>query len=132
MKRLRWILIGVLGSIMLLNAGGDREAGYSDGCASARGHYTRSSYKYRHSKAYHAAWRQGKRSCRRIRKPRRHRSRQLRHCDTETAWDAFSRGYDDGFRAAKRGTMLHGRGCAAYHRGWESGYRACACSPEVL
>ena len=129
----RWIVIGILGSGMLLYAGGDRAAGYSDGCRSAKGHYTRSNYKYRHSKAYHRGWLQGKRGCKRFRKTRRHTAAKSRHyCNTEVDWDAFSRGYDDGFRAARNGTGKHGQGCAAYHRGWESGYRACACSPEVL
>jgi len=121
-----WIF--AFGMLYAAGAGSDRLAGYKDGCSSAKGHYTRSQYKYRYVKAYHDGWRKGKRSC--IYKGRSHRYTGIKrsyHCNTEVSWDAFRRGYDDGVRAAKRGIQRHARGCAEYHRGWESGYRSCTC-----
>jgi len=123
----KWIVVWAVGFGMLY-AGSDRKAGYNDGCSSGKGHYTRSVYKYRHSKAYHSGWRKGKRACARKVKSRRHtRVRHVRSCNTEVPWEAFRRGYVDGFNAAKRGSQRHGKGCSEYHRGWESGYRSCGC-----
>lgn len=111
----------------------DYRAGYNDGCSSSKGHYTRSAYKYRHSRVYKMAWRKGKRICKKYKKP----NRKIRHktvarngtkrCATEAPWVAFQRGWDDGYRSAKGRYISDSRGCAAYRRGWVSGYRSCAC-----
>jgi len=116
----------------------DSSAGYHDGCQSARGHYTRSAWKYRHSTAYHRAWLQGKRACARKhtkkRTKRRHHVRRKHPvktavCDRtdENSWDAFRRGWRDGLRSAKGHFRVDRRGCAPYRRGWISGYRSCKC-----
>ena len=108
----------------------DAQAGYHDGCMSGRGQYTRSAYKYKHSKVYHRAWRKGKHSCarkkkrvhRRYRKVPRHRS-----CNQEVPWVAFRRGWNHGNRSARGDFYVDRRGCAAYRQGWISGYRDCHC-----
>jgi len=109
----------------------DKTAGYNDGCRSARGHYTRSAYKYSHSKGYHRAWRQGKRSCVkkkiRHRHVRRHKVIHNRPCNSEVSWVAFRRGWNHGNRSARGHFYVDRRGCAAYRRGWINGYRDCHC-----
>ncbi len=112
----------------------DSSAGYHDGCQSARGHYTRSAYKYSHSEAYHRAWLRGKRACARkkttkTRRVRRKHTTKAAVCDRtqENSWDAFRRGWRDGLRSAKGGLRVDRRGCAPYRRGWISGYRSCKC-----
>ena len=114
----------------------DAKAGYHDGCSSARGHYTRSRYKYAHASRYRHGWLRGKRACartkvrkhHRVRHPRAyHHRRKVGSCNTEVPWVAFRRGYDHGYRSAKGHFYVDRRGCAAYRRGWVSGYRACHC-----
>jgi len=135
----RIMIVGVLllsGSIASAKGSPDYRAGYNDGCSSSKGHYTRSAYKYRHSGAYHKGWRKGKRVCSKRRTFKRkvhHRpvkkQRTLR-CNTETPWIAFQRGWDDGYRAARRGERTEPRGCASYRHGWVNGYRNCHCSEQ--
>ena len=118
----------------------DTKAGYNDGCQSARGHYTRSAYKYRHSTRYHSGWRKGKRACARKRhavkkrhtpKKRHHVKRRTRthyaSCNSEVSWIAFRRGWTHGNRSAKGHFRVDKRGCAAYRQGWVNGYRDCHC-----
>jgi len=118
----------------------DSRAGYHDGCSSARGHYTRSRYKYAHSKSYHRAWLRGKRKCAHRPKARHHRlkrhharrhhthtRRHVAPCNTQVPWEAFRRGWDHGYRSARGHFFVDRRGCAAYRQGWVSGYRACHC-----
>ncbi len=109
----------------------DAKAGYHDGCSSARGHYTRSRYKYAYSSIYHREWLRGKRACVRtgVRKQHRvhHHTRTYGTCNSEAPWIAFRRGYDHGYRSAKGHFYADRKGCAAYRRGWVSGYRACHC-----
>ncbi len=106
----------------------DKAAGYDDGCRSARGHYTRSAYAYRHSQAYHRAWRRGKRHCTSAhpRKHRRRHSRSVRRhydCTTTVPWLDFQRGWRQGSHASRAHTYATRRGCGAYRRGWIDGYR---------
>jgi len=111
----------------------DAKAGYHDGCRSARGHYTRSAYKYRHSSRYHRGWLRGKRACARTHARKRHvaHHRRVRShaaaCNTETPWIAFRRGWRHGNRSARGHFYVDRRGCADYRRGWVSGYRNCHC-----
>lgn len=111
----------------------DTKAGYNDGCRSARGHYTRSAYKYRHSTRYHSSWRKGKRACTKkhtVKKHTVHRHRSTQKyvaCNTETPWVAFDRGWRHGNRSARGHFYVDHRGCGAYRQGWVSGYRDCHC-----
>ena len=109
----------------------DRQAGYHDGCRSARGHYTRSAYKYSHSKRYHRGWRQGRRACARKTKVRHphHASRKIRYrsCNSAVPWKAFQRGWYHGNRSARGHFHVDHGGCAAYRQGWVNGYRDCHC-----
>lgn len=136
-KKFFVIVIFLIGTITpgLQAASGtsDKTAGYNDGCRSARGHYTRSAYKYSHSKAYHNAWRKGKRSCvrkkKKIRRRHVHRRKATRYrpCNTEVSWVAFRRGWNHGNRSARGHFYVDRRGCAAYRQGWINGYRDCHC-----
>ncbi len=133
------LLIGLLlllGGSMEARVSSDYTAGYNDGCLSARGHYTRSAYKYRHSTHYHKAWLKGKRVCLTKRKYTKKKRKKITHrrkrayvgpCNTEVPWVAFRKGWDDGLRSAKGRFYVNRRGCAAYRRGWISGYRSCHC-----
>ncbi len=138
----RIVLIGallLLGGTADAKMSSDSKAGYNDGCRSARGHFTRSAYKYRHSTRYHRSWLRGKKACaRRHVKRTRHRVRHTttrRHhartrygaCNTEVPWIAFRRGWAHGNRSARGRFYVDHRGCAAYRRGWVSGYRNCHC-----
>jgi hypothetical protein len=111
----------------------DYQAGYDDGCSSAKGHYTRSAYKYRHSSRYHSGWLKGKKGCvkRKVtkRKVRRHRTKKTyyKSCNSEVPWTAFRRGWNHGNRSAKGRFYVDRRGCAAYRQGWVNGYRDCHC-----
>jgi hypothetical protein len=130
------ILIKVL-IVLILSVGmaegksTDSTAGYSDGCRSARGHYTRSKYKYKHSTHYHKAWLKGKRACvrKRVTKKHRHVKHRTKYvsCNTEVPWTAFRRGWRHGNRSAKGHFYVDRRGCAAYRQGWVNGYRDCHC-----
>jgi hypothetical protein len=141
-KRFIWIALFVFSSTIAVSAGHpsgrpvstpDAHAGYADGCQSARGHYTRSRYKYRHSTLYKQQWRKGYRACKRKKRTRTHRVKRPHtsalRCDktTENPWDAFRRGWRDGLRSAKGHFRVDRRGCAPYRRGWISGYRSCKC-----
>ena len=122
-----------IGWVQAASSTSDKTAGYNDGCRSAQGHYTRSAYKYSHSKVYHRAWRQGKRSCVRKKKKvrhhhvRRHKVTHYSPCNTEVSWVAFRRGWRHGNRSARGHFYVDRRGCAAYRRGWINGYRDCHC-----
>jgi len=131
----RFVRMAVVG--VLLFSGGavqakgtpDYRAGYHDGCSSARGHYTRSAYKYHHSGTYRSAWRKGKRSCSKH-KVHHRRKQSTKRCNTEAPWVAFQRGWDDGYRSAKGQYRRSARGCASYRHGWVSGYRSCHCAAQ--
>ena len=139
MNRIRFTMLVLFVTVFGLanplqaSASADAKAGQHDGCSSARGHYTRSAYKYSHSKVYHRAWRKGKRSCVRTKKKIRHhhvRHHKVTHsspCNTEVSWVAFRRGWNHGNRSAKGHFYVDRRGCAAYRRGWINGYRDCHC-----
>jgi len=126
-------VLSVVLSGVYAGASSDGRAGYHDGCRSARGHYTRSSYKYQHSKTYHRQWRKGKRHCARPRKKvvrRRHHVKRTVHyrpCNTQVPWEAFRRGWRHGNRSARGHFYVDRRGCAAYRQGWVNGYRDCHC-----
>ncbi len=114
----------------------DTKAGYNDGCRSGQGHYTRSSWKYTHSSRYRAAWLRGKKACTRTQAPVRPAARTPRSapahssCTNEVSWEAFRRGWKDGYASANGHFYVDRRGCAAYRHGWVSGYRDCHC-PET-
>jgi len=114
-------------------ASSDGRAGYHDGCRSAHGHYTRSTYKYKHSKTYHRQWRKGKRSCAHPKKKvirHRHRAKHVtlqRSCKTQVSWEAFRQGWQHGNRSARGHFYVDRSGCAAYRQGWVNGYRDCHC-----
>ncbi len=134
-------IIGILllfGGTIEAKTSADYTAGYHDGCSSAKGHYTRSRYKYANSSRYHRGWLKGKRACAKKRpvKNTKKRKKVVRHtksrnnvgvCNTEIPWTAFRRGWDDGLRSAKGRFYVDRRGCAAYRHGWISGYRSCHC-----
>ena len=130
----RYILMFVLmAGLVQAKVVSDSKAGYNDGCRSARGHYTRSAYKYRHSTRYHQSWLQGKKACskkhtaRKRTVRRRHTARKYVACNIETPWIAFRRGWTHGNRSARGHFYVDRRGCAAYRQGWVSGYRNCHC-----
>jgi hypothetical protein len=129
------LIIGLVFGTMLHArpaASSDAKAGYNDGCRSARGHYTRSAYKYKHSGAYHKGWLRGKRACKRRktlkRDRKRHTSKRYRSCNTEVPWEAFRRGWEHGNLSARGRFRVDRNGCAAYRQGWVSGYRDCHCN----
>jgi hypothetical protein len=136
MKMLLTILTLLVVSIATMQGGtSDSNAGYSDGCRTAKGHYTRSAYKYKHSKIYHKRWLRGKRACRKktVKKHVRKRhatkttKRKYRSCSSEVPWTAFRRGWNHGNRSAKGELEVDPNGCAAYRQGWVNGYRDCHC-----
>jgi hypothetical protein len=128
----KFFILGVL-SVGFINAATlDTKAGYSDGCRTAKGHYTRSAYKYKHSKTYHRGWLRGKRTCKRTRVKKHIRKRHVAKrtyssCNSEVPWTAFRRGWNHGNRSAKGRFYVDRRGCAAYRQGWVNGYRDCHC-----
>ena len=135
MKKLIKIIavLSVVLSGVHAGASSDGRAGYHDGCRSAHGHYTRSTYKYKHSKTYHRQWRKGKRSCAHPKKKvirHRHRAKHVtlqRSCKTQVSWEAFRQGWKHGNRSARGHFYVDRSGCAAYRQGWVNGYRDCHC-----
>ena len=125
----------VVFSIGLVYANSDSKAGYRDGCSSARGHYTRSNYKYKNSWEYKANWRKGKKACTKYKRKhhRYHRHHKVaRKCFARPAWVLFRMGYDRGYAAARAGRKIRRiSGCLEYRRGWLAGYRACRCPKSI-
>jgi hypothetical protein len=56
-------MIGGCSSAPQLPDTADFEAGYSDGCTTAKGDYLKDSDRFRHNQDYHDGWFKGRREC---------------------------------------------------------------------
>ncbi len=117
----------------------DFAAGYDDGCSSARGHFSRSSFAFENIPSYKEGWLKGKKECeikgvRRVKKKRhRVKTRKVKkyayRCK-DNPWITFSRGWDDGYSSARGRWIKRANRCPEYYRGWSEGFDHCKC--EVM
>jgi|GEM_PF-6623462 hypothetical protein len=125
----------------------DYAAGYDDGCSSARGHFSKSSFAYENVPSYKKGWLKGKEECK-VKHSKR-TSHKRKHIKTKryvkpkiqdnglatygcraNAWVTFSKGWDDGYRSARGRWKKIANRCPEYYRGWDEGYNHCKC--EVM
>jgi hypothetical protein len=124
-------------------------AGYDDGCLSAKGNFTKSTFSYDNIPEYKKGWLDGNRECKAISSPskakkstkrkkryyskKRHHYKSKRrakrgyyHCKGNP-WINFSKGWSDGYRSAQGRWRKLSNSCPEYYRGWYEGYNHCKC-----
>ncbi len=142
MKKVKFLIVFIVFSSFMFAESMGFSAGYDDGCLSAKGNFTKSTFAYDNIPEYKKGWILGNKECKAISassnqtvKPkkrykhyskRRKKHKRYSRCKSNP-WITFSRGWDDGYRSARgRWKKLSNR-CAEYYRGWYEGYNHCKC-----
>jgi hypothetical protein len=95
------------------------QIGYSDGCRTAKGVFTKRVKMFNRNVNYRNGWYAGKRACAKKANP----------------WNSYARGYSDGCSSARgvwRKNVRAYRLYRAYRNGWNAGKRACAKNKPIL